>query len=44
MKTAECVIWGFRVLKGPKYLYSRMQGVYVRYYYYDLGKYPHNST
>ena len=26
-------------LKGPKYLYSRIQGFYIRNYYYDLGKY-----
>ena len=26
--------------KGPKYLYSRMQGFYIRNYDYDLGKYP----
>ena len=26
--------------KGPMYRYSRMQGVHIRNYYYDLGKYP----
>ena len=24
--------------KGPKYLYSRMWGFYIRNYYYDVGK------